>query len=187
MCSRIQTKINPSYELQSTAHDQGRINKKGNTNGCQKNTKLNVVLITTIVLLLLFMAAIGSIALSVTTYTRLTSEQSKLLGQIDSTNDRISEIEQAIETGSNISRNDIKLVRTQLANAQTNISDTLTELDNKISDFMSVLKQNPSLATQLYCGRGHWYRVAYLNMSNPNEQCPSAWREYNMSGVRACR
>ena len=37
------------------------------------------------------------------------------------------------------------------------------------------------------CGPGRWYRVAGLNMSDPSEQCPSAWREYNASGVRACR
>ena len=36
------------------------------------------------------------------------------------------------------------------------------------------------------CGDGLWYRVAYLNMSDPLQQCPSAWREYNTSGVRAC-
>ena len=186
MYSRIQIKINPSYELRSTAHDHGRINKKGNTNGSQKNTKLIVVLIIMIVLLLLLMVAVGSIVLSVTTYTRLTSEQSKLLGQIDSTKDRISEIKQAVETGENISQIDIKLVQTQLAAVQTNISDTLTELDNKVNDFMALLKQNPSLVIQLYCGPGPWYGVAYLNMNNPNDQCPPAWREYNMSGVRAC-
>ena len=33
---------------------------------------------------------------------------------------------------------------------------------------------------------GSWYRVAYLNMTNPSEQCPAAWREYNTNGVRAC-
>ena len=36
------------------------------------------------------------------------------------------------------------------------------------------------------CGEGEWYRVAYLNMSDPTQQCPSAWREYNSNGIRAC-
>ena len=38
------------------------------------------------------------------------------------------------------------------------------------------------------CGPGLWHRVAYLNMSDPSQQCPlgSAWMEYNSSGVRAC-
>ena len=36
------------------------------------------------------------------------------------------------------------------------------------------------------CGPGLWWRVAYLNMTDPSQQCPPAWREYNTSGVRAC-
>ena len=36
------------------------------------------------------------------------------------------------------------------------------------------------------CGDGLWVRVAHLNMSDPSQQCPSAWREYNTSEVRAC-
>lgn len=36
------------------------------------------------------------------------------------------------------------------------------------------------------CGHGLWQQVAYLNMSNSREQCPSTWRLYNTNGVRAC-
>jgi hypothetical protein len=36
------------------------------------------------------------------------------------------------------------------------------------------------------CGDGICHHVAYLNMSDPSQQCPPAWREYNESGVRAC-
>ena len=36
------------------------------------------------------------------------------------------------------------------------------------------------------CGDGLWKRVAYLNMSDPSQQCPSAWRLYSTNGVRAC-
>ena len=35
------------------------------------------------------------------------------------------------------------------------------------------------------CGEGIWYQVAYLNMTDPSQQCPSAWREYNIQ-FRAC-
>ena len=37
------------------------------------------------------------------------------------------------------------------------------------------------------CGEGLWYRVAYLNMSDPSQQCPSTWREYGANGSRLCR
>lgn len=36
------------------------------------------------------------------------------------------------------------------------------------------------------CGSGQWYRVTHLDMTDPTQQCPSVWREYNTNGVRAC-
>ena len=50
----------------------------------------------------------------------------------------------------------------------------------------SIQKKLTGLQIQLYCGAGQWHRIAFLNMTDPSQQCPSAWREYNTSGVRAC-
>ena len=37
------------------------------------------------------------------------------------------------------------------------------------------------------CGSKEWTRIAYLNMSNSTQSCPSGFRQYqSMSGVRAC-
>ena len=36
------------------------------------------------------------------------------------------------------------------------------------------------------CGSGLWTRVAYLNMTDPLQQCPPSWRLYSANGVRAC-
>ena len=36
------------------------------------------------------------------------------------------------------------------------------------------------------CGGGIWHRIAYLNVSDPSQQCPVNWREYNTNGIRAC-
>ena len=50
-------------------------------------------------------------------------------------------------------------------------------------------------ATQQYCdmnrtcscsSKRQWMRVANLDMTNPNEQCPSGLRHVNFSGLRAC-
>ena len=49
----------------------------------------------------------------------------------------------------------------------------------------NILKENYSNVQN--CGAGHWYRVAYLNMSDPTQLCPSVWREYNSNGTRTCR
>ena len=43
-----------------------------------------------------------------------------------------------------------------------------------------------NLQGQSFCGIGQWYLIAYLNMKDPTEQCPPAWREYNENRVRAC-
>ena len=37
-----------------------------------------------------------------------------------------------------------------------------------------------------FCGSEGWTRVAYLDMSNPSQQCPTELRLYSESGVRAC-
>ena len=82
---------------------------------------------------------------------------------------------------------------------QNNISHITEELTGAYSSITSVQAQVIALRThvitessdlqlQLYCGPGEWHQVAYLNMSDPTQQCPSAraWREYNTGGVRAC-
>ena len=173
-----QTNNKPRYEPQRRANiDESTI--KGathiDTKNPQTNTKFNTVLIIAISVLLLF--TIMSAALSVTTYSQLTSQQSRMLEQINSTNNKISELMEIFTIQHNISQNDIQ---TQFAATQTNISNTLrlTWLDDRF--IFSVLH------VQLYCRPGPWYRVAYLNMSNSVEQCPSAWREYSSGGVRAC-
>ena len=37
-----------------------------------------------------------------------------------------------------------------------------------------------------FCGSEGWTRVAYLDMSDPSQQCPTELRLYNEGGVRAC-
>ena len=172
-----QTNNEPSYESRANID---KSTAKGATHIDTKNSNIiNLALIIAIAVLLLF--TFMSIALSVTTYSQLISQQSKVLEQINSTNNKISELMEIFTIQNNVSQNDIKLVETQLAATQTNISSTLTQLDDRFRDsILSVLH------THLYCGPGPWYRVAYLNMSNPAEQCPSVWREYNSSGVKAC-
>ena len=36
------------------------------------------------------------------------------------------------------------------------------------------------------CGSGEWHTVVNLDMTDPSQQCPSAWMEYSSGGVRAC-
>ena len=38
------------------------------------------------------------------------------------------------------------------------------------------------------CGPGQWHRVAYINMTNPQQNCPVEWQEYTDTAdtIRGC-
>ena len=55
----------------------------------------------------------------------------------------------------------------------------------KIRDNVDAYLFNESIILP-QCGEGMWYQVTYLNMTDPSQQCPPAWREYNTSRFRAC-
>ena len=54
------------------------------------------------------------------------------------------------------------------------------------SVIQQIVNKNINNAVSARCGPGQWYRVAYLNMSDPTQQCPSCLRLYSANGVRAC-
>ena len=60
------------------------------------------------------------------------------------------------------------------------------------SDYYIIADTNGHLR-HVYChmeslcnSSGGWMRVAYLNMSDPTEECPPGFRLYNQNGIRAC-
>ena len=57
-------------------------------------------------------------------------------------------------------------------------------VSNLITNY--VAGRNGGINQQPQCGEGLWTRVAYLNMNDSSQQCPSTWREYDTNGVRAC-
>ena len=54
------------------------------------------------------------------------------------------------------------------------------DIKNNISDIVRTSHRVPN------CGDGLWYRVAHLNMNDPSQQCPSAWRQVTLDGIRVC-
>ena len=55
-----------------------------------------------------------------------------------------------------------------------------------IARLESEVKRNIIIVKVWECGDGLWYPVASLDMTDPQQQCPTGWREYNESSVRAC-
>ena len=67
-----------------------------------------------------------------------------------------------------------------------------TQIPNSPSDYYTII-DGTGHARHVYCqmeqvcgSSSGWTRVAYLNMSDPTEECPSGFRLYNQNGVRAC-
>lgn len=50
------------------------------------------------------------------------------------------------------------------------------EIRRQVSANLTTLIQNEVLDLLIPCGGSGWVRVAYLNMSDPSQSCPSAWR-----------
>ena len=75
-------------------------------------------------------------------------------------------------------------------NGETGICPVKEVKDSTIQNVSTLVRtivaNTPNLAVSIYCGAaaGQWYLVAYLNMSNPSQQCPSAWSKYSNSRVR---
>ena len=126
-----QTKVRPSDDITKRADiDQSTTKgvKQTSTKEVPSNIKVaTAVLITMIAILLILM--LTSIALSVATFSRLVSEQSKLASQIDNQNE------------------DIRSELTQLIQIHNNIS----QLNDRVNDFIST-EFNPS-----QCGAGLWW------------------------------
>ena len=64
------------------------------------------------------------------------------------------------------------------------------ELDtalNNITNYITAVMQQIFISSQIpQCGDGLWFHIAHLNMSDSSQQCPSAWREVTMDGIRVC-
>ena len=56
----------------------------------------------------------------------------------------------------------------------------------KVKDNVYQCPSNVSILPQCGDGISLWYRIAYLNMTDPSQQCPSAWRLYSGDQYRAC-
>lgn len=67
------------------------------------------------------------------------------------------------------------------------IESEINQLTNNLADQLDCINNDNSLRAEVTdCGTKEWHRVAYLNMSDPSQQCPPVWREYNTSQFRAC-
>ena len=79
-----------------------------------------------------------------------------------------------------------------------NCNDVVFPLPKSCQEIKEKCPRSPSgnytlVSGKVYChmedlcnASGGWTRIAYLNMSDPHEQCPPGFKLYNQNGVRAC-
>ena len=103
----------------------------------------------------------------------------------------------------------IQQMSSTLQQAQTNISNNMGEIatikekqSNTTSTVQGILAVQDTLLKTVAnnsadidiliehiehpCGSAGWTRVAYLDMSDPEQECPSQFMEYSANGKRAC-
>ena len=161
--------------------------------------KINMV-IKKMKIILLIMMIVNIVLLVIITTSSILGNIRCLSVQLNATNNAVSELTASIQSISlhlDTTDDNITSALNQLSTTQHHLSRFASQLDAANSNITSLLSEVINLQTQVTsiqtqvsdlhpCGPGEWRRVAYLNMRDPTQQCPSAWREYNTGGVRAC-
>ena len=57
-------------------------------------------------------------------------------------------------------------------------------ISGNLSDVLVEIAANKTFIPE--CGGSGWRRVAFLDMTDPDQTCPSSWRLYSQDSVRAC-
>ena len=187
------TSVNEEHEMvkitPQEAKKQTQINKcstdksdkqiQNDIKDAPKLTKKCLILMTVLIAMILLMS-LAAIVLSIISYNAsnlkmidLKSQRCDLL--INQLKDNISQLSNQLDA----TNNDITLVSTTV---EGNISQLLIQLDVINRFAISVQAE----VTRLHCGAGEWHRVAYLNMTDPSQKCPSTWREYSSNNTKVC-
>ena len=133
---------------------------------------------------------------------------SKVNTAIPATNDKLRDIESQVsslkEEVSSLST--VLKEISKLLSKHVNITKEVEAPSPLLSSCEAILSKQPNSPSGYYyvvnvygdarlvychmdtlCGKGGgWRRIASLNMTNPNEKCPTQFRLYSQGGVRAC-
>ena len=72
----------------------------------------------------------------------------------------------------------------QLETVRNSISGNLSDILVEIAANKTTIPETTITIPE--CGGSGWRRVAFLNMTDPDQTCPSSWRLYSQDSVRAC-
>ena len=169
----------PQFNQSSTARSENQVQEENKKNGSKAKMKCFIVM-AMIILAVTLLISLAAMVLSILSYNASSNSiglKTSVMSVASVVKQNISQL--SMELGAVYSN--ITLLSTAMKN---NISYLFIQLD--AVNNLAIIKQAET--TRMHCGDGVWYRIAHLNMSNPSQQCPSAWREYNTSThqFRAC-
>jgi hypothetical protein len=141
---------------------------------------LKKILITMVVvnIMLVLLITVIAVSMAVFSYTRPTTGEIK--NDINSLKTEMNQLAAIFLMQPNITNAEIA------ATIQTNLSRVIYQLDALNRDIISVQRKSDSQQIQIFCGGGDWTNTVSINMSDPLQKCPSAWSEFNDSGIRGC-
>ena len=171
-CYQLQT-----YQRKNTA-TSGEVDHsmKGDS---QKGMKRCLIALVFAVVLMA-VVTIATLALAVNNYSHLSGE---LNNKVNFLSGQLHQLNKSKEEADRELTNDINLLSIQHQQSLSSTGDNISQVVVNLNTIKSDLS---SLQVQRYCGAGLWYRVAFFNMSDPSQQCPSTWRLVTTNGVRAC-
>ena len=121
---------------------------------------------------------------------KASSAISSLQSQVSSLSSDVKKISQLLSRHVNITIDDEE--ETPSSPLLSSCEAILSKWPNSPSGYYSLVDANGHTChvychmETLCCKGGGWRRIASLNMTDPNEKCPTQFRTYSQDGVRAC-
>ena len=121
---------------------------------------------------------------------KVSSAISSLQSQVSSLSSDVKKISQLLSRHVNITVDDEE--ETPSSPLLSSCEAILSKWPNSPSGYYSLFDVNGHTChvychMETLCGKGGgWRRIASLNMTDPNEKCPTQFRTYSQDGVRAC-
>ncbi len=177
----------PQINQSSTARSGNQVQEENIKNTLKAKMKCFIVM-AVIILAVTLLISLAAMVLSILSYnassksTGLKTQRANLSEILVQFNTYKLDVETMLKqiNSTLLLQNSVQnAIVSQLTVLQRNISQLFMELD-------AVYRFLIPVQVRVHCGDGLWHRVAHLNMSDPSQQCPSAWREYNVGQFRVC-
>ena len=83
----------------------------------------------------------------------------------------------------------VTIAPTVIQGDKSGICPSMEERETAIKNIQDVVNAHINYMSGIWnqvCGSGLWYRAVYINMRDPQQHCPTQWREYTRNSVRVC-